>query len=83
MHKLHRTPQPSGKQGSMWISVGIKPCYYPTATRQPEFGCFNDSRMTGWFVGPYLSSAIYDLQWDKKICTQGEEFLRGDNRHGR
>lgn len=72
------TAGPNGHKYAFQIwELGIEPRYYPTATRQPEFGCFNDSRMTGWFVGPYLSSATYDLQWDKKICTQGEYWSLG------
>ncbi len=37
----------------------------------------SEKALDGWFVGIYASSAKYDLQWDKKICTQGEYWNAG------
>lgn len=59
------------------LELGIEPRWYPLSSRQPSFGSPHDGRMTGWFVGTYLASAMYDLQRDKAICTQGEYWSAG------
>ena len=34
-------------------------------------------RLTGWYGGVYCSGAQYDLQWDTKLCYQGEYWTAG------
>lgn len=34
-------------------------------------------RLCGHFVAPYIMSGIYDLQWDRSLCLQGEFVSAG------
>ena len=54
--------------------IGFEGRWYPFPG---AINVHRDSRMSKFFVGPYVSSAAYDLQWDKSVCTQGEYWTAG------
>lgn len=54
--------------------IGFEPRWYPFSG---QGNGYHDGRMSGAFVGAYLASAAYDLQWDTAICTQGEYWTAG------
>ncbi len=70
---------PNGKKYAFQIwEMGIEPRYWFNASsRGGDSTRRRDGRMSGWFIGPYLSSAKYDLQRDYDITTQGEYWTAG------
>ena len=66
-----------------WWEFGNKYCFqmleFGPEVRFWFDGWESDSRdkMQGWFAGIYGMSAMYDFQYDKKLCYQGEYFSVG------